>query len=79
MQKSTGSAPHWDVPFTQGHDTGNWGLLINERWFSEGVITRDSNRLMVSSNYMPGGLYFDIGGHYDLTPNTLRCISRSTT
>jgi len=78
-----GSTPHWKVFFNQGYDSDNWGLFINERWFSEGVINRawfacaancpapvDSNHPTVSSNYMPGELYFDIGGHYDLTEHS---------
>ncbi len=78
-----GNTPHWKVFFNQAYDTDNWGLFINERWFSEGVINRnwfrcaaacpapvDSNHPTVSSNYMPGELYFDIGGHYDLTEHS---------
>ncbi|MEO8300255.1 MAG: TonB-dependent receptor [Rhizomicrobium sp.] len=75
-----GNTPHWKVFFNQGYDHDNWGLFINERWFSEGVVNRawfacasacpapvDSNHPTVSSNYLPGELYFDIGGHYDLS------------
>jgi len=75
-----GDTPHWKVFFTQAYDADNWGLFVNERWFSEGVINRnwftcasacpapvDSNHPTVSSNYMPGELYFDIGGHFDLS------------
>jgi len=75
-----GNTPHWKVFFNQAYDTDNWGIFINERWFSEGVINRnwftcasacpapvDSNHPTVSSNYMPGELYFDIGGHFDLS------------
>jgi outer membrane receptor protein involved in Fe transport len=78
-----GNTPHWKVFFTQGYDTDNWGFFINERWFSEGVINRnwftcasacpapvDANHPTVSSNYMPGELYFDIGGHYDLSAHS---------
>jgi len=78
-----GNTPHWKVFFTQAYDTDNWGFFINERWFSEGVINRawyacasacpapvDSNHPTVSSNYMPGELYFDIGGHYDLSEHS---------
>jgi iron complex outermembrane receptor protein len=78
-----GATPHWKVFFTQGYDADSWGLFVNERWFSEGVINRnwfacasacpapvDSNHPTVSSNYMPGELYFDIGGHYDLSEHS---------
>jgi len=78
-----GATPHWKVFFTQGYDADTWGLFVNERWFSEGVINRnwvacatacpapvDNNHPTVSSNYMPGELYFDIGGHYDLSEHS---------
>jgi outer membrane cobalamin receptor len=80
---STYSTPHWKIFFNQGYDTDTWGLFVNERWFSEGVINRnwfqcasacpapvDSNHPTVNSNYMPGELYFDIGGHYDLSAHS---------
>jgi iron complex outermembrane receptor protein len=78
-----GSTPHWKIFYTQAYDTDTWGLFLNERWFSEGVINRNwvacsaacpapvnANFPTVSSNYMPGELYFDIGGHYDLSPHS---------
>ena len=80
---NAGATPHWKVTFTQGYDTDHWGFFINERWFSEGVINRnwfacaaacpapvDSNHPTVSSNYMPGALIFDVGGHYDLSEHS---------
>ncbi len=75
--------PHWRVFFTQAYDTDNWGLFLNERWFSQGVVNRNwvacgtacpapvnSNYPTVSSNYMPGELYFDIGGNYNLSQHS---------
>ena len=69
--------------FNQAYDADTWGFFVSERWFSEGVISRawfacasacpapvDANHPTVSSNYMPGELYFDIGGHYDLSPHS---------
>ncbi len=81
---NNGNTPHWKIFFNQGYDADSWGLFVNERWFSEGVINRlwvacaapncpapvDANHPTVSSNYMPGELYFDIGGHYDLTEHS---------
>jgi len=77
------ATPHWKIFFNQAYDTDTWGLFVNERWFSEGQISRtwvacttacpvpvDQNHPTVSSNYMPGELYFDIGGHYDLSPHS---------
>jgi iron complex outermembrane receptor protein len=79
----SGNTPHWKVFFNQGYDTDNWGFFLNERWFSQGVVNRnwvacaaacpapvDANHPTVSSNYMPGELYFDIGGHYDVSAHT---------
>jgi iron complex outermembrane receptor protein len=77
------ATPHWKIFFTQGYDTDTWGLFVNERWFSEGQINRlwvscvtacpapvDTNHPTVNNNFMPGELYFDIGGHYDLSPHS---------
>ena len=78
-----GGTPHWKLYASQGYEAGNWGLFVNERWFSAGQINRnwvactaacpapvDGNHPTVSSNYMPSKLYFDIGGHYDLGEHT---------
>jgi iron complex outermembrane recepter protein len=78
-----GATPHWKIFFNQAYDQDTWGLFVNERWFSEGVINRnwfqcaaacpapvDANHPTVSSNYMPGELYFDVGGHYDLSQHS---------
>jgi iron complex outermembrane receptor protein len=80
---STYGTPHWKIFFNESYDADNWGLFVNERGFSAGQIDRnwvacasacpapvDSNHPTVSSNYMPGKLYFDIGGNYDVTPHT---------
>jgi outer membrane receptor protein involved in Fe transport len=80
---NSGATPHWKIFFNQAYDADNWGLFVNERWFSEGVVNRnwfactaacpapvDSNHPTVSSNYMPGELYFDIGGHFDLSESS---------
>jgi iron complex outermembrane receptor protein len=75
--------PHWHVFFTQAYDTDSWGFFVNERWFSEGVINRNwvacglscpapvnVNYPTVNSNYMPGELYFDIGGNYNVSQHS---------
>jgi outer membrane receptor protein involved in Fe transport len=78
------TTPHWKILFNQSYDADSWGFFVNERWFSEGQVNRlwvacaapncpapvDSNHPTVSSNYMPGELYFDIGGHYDLSEHS---------
>lgn len=80
---SGNATPHWKIFFNQAYDADSWGFFVNERWFSEGQISRtwvacttacpvpvDQNHPTVSSNYMPGELYFDIGGHYDLSEHS---------
>jgi outer membrane cobalamin receptor len=80
---NSGNTPHWKLFFTQAYDKDNWGFFVNERWFSEGVINRnwfacglacpapvDANHPTVNSNYMPGELYFDIGGNYNLSQHS---------
>jgi iron complex outermembrane recepter protein len=77
------ATPHWKIFFNQAYDTDKWGLFVNERWFSEGFINDnwvactaacpapvDNNHPTVSSNYMPGELYFDIGGNYNLSQHS---------
>ena len=77
------ATPHWKIFYTQAYDTDNWGIFLNERWFSEGVINRNwvacasacpapvnQNFPTVSSNYMPGELYFDIGGNYNVSQHS---------
>jgi len=80
---NNGNTPHWKTFFTQAYDTDSWGFFFNERWFSEGVINRnwvacasacpapvDANHPTVNSNYMPGELYFDVGGNYNLSAHS---------
>jgi iron complex outermembrane receptor protein len=80
---NAGAVPHWKIFYTQGYDTDKWGFFVNERWFSQGVINRNwvtctascpapvsNNYPTASSNYMPGELYFDIGGNYNLTEHS---------
>jgi outer membrane cobalamin receptor len=81
---NSGNTPHWKLFFSQGYDADNWGLFVNERWFSQGVVNRNwvacasacpavdqsGNYPTVSSNYMPSKLYFDVGGHFDVSDHT---------
>ena len=76
--------PKWKGFFTQAYDTDRWGIFVNERFFSSGVVNRlwvacnpgscpapvDANHPTVNSNFMPGDLYFDIGGRFNISENT---------
>ena len=74
-----GITPHWKVFFTQAYDTdsgacssmnvGSAKAVINRNWCACAAACPapvDANYPTVCSNYMPGELYFDIGGNYDL-------------
>jgi outer membrane receptor protein involved in Fe transport len=76
--------PKWKGFISQAYDTDRWGIFVNERWFSAGVVNKlwvacsagscpapvDANHPTVSSNYMPGDLYFDVGGRFNVSETT---------
>jgi outer membrane receptor protein involved in Fe transport len=76
---NAGATPHWKVLATQSWDTDTFGLSLTERWFSAGVFNNEYivcqtncpvstvNHPTVDYNRMPGALYIDIGGTYNIT------------
>jgi outer membrane receptor protein involved in Fe transport len=77
---NSGSTPHWKLLGIQTYDVGRLSLLVQERWFSDGIIgaqyvqcqpgscpVSTSNAQTIDNNYMSGALYIDIGGNYDVT------------
>jgi outer membrane receptor protein involved in Fe transport len=64
---------------TQSWDTDKFSLSLTERWFSAGVFNNEYivcqtncpastvNHPTVDYNRMPGALYIDIGGTYNIT------------
>jgi outer membrane receptor protein involved in Fe transport len=76
---NAGATPHWKVLATQSWDTDKFSLSLTERWFSAGVFNNEYivcqtncpastvNHPTVDYNRMPGALYIDIGGTYNIT------------
>lgn len=76
---NAGATPHWKALFVQSWDTDEMGITLTERWFSDGVIDRKyvvcstgcpvstGNNPTLDNNSMPGVLYVDVGGTYNIT------------
>ena len=76
---TSASIPYWKANFTQGWDTEKFGLNITERWFSNGVYSREYiqcqtncpaatvNHPTINNNVMKGATYVDIGGTYNVS------------
>ncbi|MEZ0498207.1 TonB-dependent receptor plug domain-containing protein [Sphingomonas sp. IW22] len=77
-----GATPDWKWLATQSYSNDRFSFLIQERWFSEGVINNNyiecepgtcpvpgPNYQTISpeDNFVPGAFYMDIGGTYNLT------------
>jgi len=78
---TSSSVPFWKADFTQGWDSGRYGLSLTERWFSDGVYDREYiqcqancpvstiNHPTINNNVMKGATYVDLGGTYNVTGN----------
>ncbi|WP_241127822.1 TonB-dependent receptor plug domain-containing protein [Novosphingobium terrae] len=76
---NAGATPHWKVLATESWDTDKFSLTLTQRWFSAGVFNNEYivcqtncpvstvNHPTVDYNRMPGALYIDIGGTYNIT------------
>lgn len=77
-----GNTPDWKWLATQSYSTDDFSFLIQERWFSDGVIsnnyieceagscpvsTGNNQTISPEDNFVPGAFYMDIGGTYNLT------------
>jgi len=75
---NAGSTPDWKVLFTQSFNTEKWRFTVQERWFSDGVYNTayvecqtscpasTSQHRTIFSNKMPGALYIDVSGSWDI-------------
>ncbi len=78
---SSAGIPDWKVKLTQGWNTDTFGLMITERWISDGVYSNEYiecqtdcpvstvTRQTIDNNDMKGALYIDLGGTYRATDN----------
>jgi outer membrane receptor protein involved in Fe transport len=74
---NTGNTPSWKLLATQTYSQDNFSILLQQRWFSDGVFgnqyvvcqsacpTTDGNAPTIDYNSMKGAFYFDIGGTYN--------------
>ncbi|ESQ86711.1 TonB-denpendent receptor [Asticcacaulis sp. AC460] len=78
--QNSGATPDWKVLFVQTYSNDKFSFLIQERWFSDGVIGNQyvvcssgcpastGNRPTLDNNTMKGMTYIDIGGTYNVRP-----------
>jgi outer membrane receptor protein involved in Fe transport len=78
---SSAGIPDWKVKLTQGWDTDKFGVMISQRWISDGVYSNEYiecqtgcpvstvTRQTIDNNDMKGALYIDVGGTYRATEN----------
>ncbi|WP_243645622.1 TonB-dependent receptor [Sphingomonas sp. PP-CE-1G-424] len=75
-----GSTPEWKWLATQTYANDDFSLLLQERWFSDGVLGHQyvqcspgncpastNNHPTIDRNFIPGAFYMDVGGTYNLT------------
>lgn len=74
-----GNTPDWKWLAVQTYATDDFSLLVQERWFSDGVLGHQyvecttgcpvstNNRPTIDTNFIPGAFYMDVGGTYNLT------------
>lgn len=81
--QNVGAIPDWKWMATQTYTNDQFSIFLQERWFSDGVIsnnyvecepgtcplsTGNNQTISPKDNFLPGAFYMDIGGTYNLTP-----------
>ena len=76
---NSGATPSWKWLAIQSYDTDKFSLLVQERWFSDGVFGNQyvvcstscpvstGNNPTIDRNFMKGAFYVDIGGSLNVT------------
>lgn len=76
---NTGNTPHWKWLATQSYSNDRFSLLVQERWFSNGVFGNQyvvcttgcpastANHPTIDFNKMKGAFYLDLGGSVKIT------------
>jgi outer membrane receptor protein involved in Fe transport len=75
-----GNTPDWKWLAQQTYANDRFSILLQERWFSDGVLgnqyiactpgscpTSTNNRPTIDKNFVPGSFYMDVGGTYNVT------------
>lgn len=78
---NSGATPDWKWLAIQSYENDTFSLMIQERWFSDGVFGNQyvvcqsacpvstGNHPTIDRNYMKGAFYVDVGGSYNVTSN----------
>jgi iron complex outermembrane recepter protein len=78
---NSGNTPDWKWLATQSYENDAFSLMIQERWFSDGVIGNQyvvcstgcpvstANHPTIDRNFMKGAFYVDVGGSYNVSSN----------
>ena len=76
-----GSIPHWKFYGIQSYNNDRWGITFSENWISDGRLNTQYiqcttgcplptvNNPTVNNNFLPGVLYFNVGGTFNLDEN----------
>lgn len=77
---NAGNTPSWKLLGVESYDTDRFSLSLQQRWFSDGVYSTQyvvcgtgtcpvstANNPTIDNNSMPGALYIDVGGSYNIT------------
>jgi outer membrane receptor protein involved in Fe transport len=77
---NTGNTPDWKWLAVQTYEGDNFSLLVQERWFSDGVLGNQyvvcqpgscpvstNQHPTIDQNFMPGAFYMDVGGTYNIS------------
>lgn len=76
---NTGATPDWKWLAVQTYENDRFSLILQERWFSDGVFGNQyvacisdcpvstGNNPTIDYNRMKGAFYLDIGGSYNVT------------
>jgi iron complex outermembrane receptor protein len=80
--QNVGATPDWKWMAQQSYSNDQFSFFLQERWFSDGVIsnnyvecdpgscpvsTGNNQTISPEDNFIPGAFYMDVGGTYNLT------------
>ncbi len=78
---NSGNTPLWKGLANQTYSTDKWSVTFTEQWISDGVLNKQYiqcttgcplptvNNPTINNNFIPGALYFAIGGTYNVDEN----------
>lgn len=81
--QNVGAIPDWKWLATQTYSNDKFSITLQERWFSDGVIsnnyvecepgscplsTGNNQTISKKDNFLPGAFYMDVGATFNVTP-----------